>query len=169
MMPVFCPNIAIFDEAHTVEAVAADHLGLSVSEGQVDYLLNRLYNDQSQRGLLVTHSLVDAQKQVQKIRSETLRFFQDVGDWAARFCKPNGRLSGPMEIDNRLSAELTAPAIMIAEKAAAANSEANQVELQSASDRCKILADNLLLWTGRVLAIPCSGWRKVVFRRIVCR
>jgi ATP-dependent DNA helicase DinG len=140
-------DTVIFDEAHTVEAVAADHLGLSVSEGQVDYLLNRLYNDQSQRGLLVTHSLVDAQKQVQKIRSESIRFFEDVGDWAARFCKPNGRLPGPMEIDNRLSPELTALAIMIGEKAAVANSEANQVELQSASDRCKILADNLLSWT----------------------
>ncbi len=140
-------DTVIFDEAHTVESVAADHLGLSVSEGQVDYLLNRLYNDQAQRGVLVSHNLIEAQKQVQKIRSVAMKFFMDVGDWAARFCKSNGRLSGPIEIDNELPAELTHLAISIAGAAASANSEANKVELQSASDRCKILADNILSWT----------------------
>ena len=35
----------VLDEAHTVEAVAGDHLGLSVTSGQVDYILTRLYND----------------------------------------------------------------------------------------------------------------------------
>ncbi len=32
-------DAVIFDEAHTLEAVASDHLGASVSSGQVDYLL----------------------------------------------------------------------------------------------------------------------------------
>ncbi len=145
-------DTVIFDEAHTVESVAADHLGLSVSEGQVDYLLNRLYNDQAQRGLLVTHSLVECQKQVQKIRSVSMKFFDDVADWAARFCKSNGRLPGPMEIDNQLSPELFRLTIMIAEAAANANTEANKVELQSAADRCRILGDNLLSWTRQSVA-----------------
>lgn len=158
-------DTVIFDEAHTVEAVAADHLGLSVSEGQVDYLLNRLYNDQAQRGLLVTHQLLDAQKQVQKIRSVSMQFFEQVSDWSTRFCKPNGRLTGTIDVDNRLSAELSALAIMIAEAAANATSEANQVELKSASDRCKILADNLLSWTRQsvdnsVFWVERSGTQK---------
>lgn len=140
-------DTVIFDEAHTVESAAADHLGLSVSEGQVDYLLNRLYNDQAQRGLLVTYSLVEAQKQVQKIRSVSMKFFLDTADWAARFCKPNGRLSGPIEIENDLSPELSSLAIMIAAAAASATTDANKVELQSAADRCRILADNLMSWT----------------------
>jgi ATP-dependent DNA helicase DinG len=147
-------DTVIFDEAHTVEAVAADHLGLSVSEGQVDYLMNRLYNDQSQRGLLVTHQLVAAQQQVQRIRTVAMQFFMDTSDWAARFCKSNGRLSGPIEIDNRLSPELMQLAIMIGEAAASATSEANKVELQSSSDRCRILADNLLSWTRQ--SVPNS-------------
>ena len=37
-------QVVIFDEAHTLEDVAADHLGLQVSRGSVDYLLNKLYN-----------------------------------------------------------------------------------------------------------------------------
>src|SRR6185295_10606841 len=35
-------DTVIFDEAHNVEAVASDHLGVSISSGQVEYLLNKL-------------------------------------------------------------------------------------------------------------------------------
>ena len=54
----------IFDEAHTVESVAADHLGLAFCEGQIEYLLNRLYDDQQQRRLLLTHGLKSAQAEL---------------------------------------------------------------------------------------------------------
>ena len=47
-------DAVIFDEAHTLEQVAGDHLGLSVTSGQVQYLLNKLYNDRTNKGLLVT-------------------------------------------------------------------------------------------------------------------
>ena len=50
-------DVVVFDEAHTMEAVAGDHLGLSVSSGQVEYLLNKLYNDRTNRGLLVHYHL----------------------------------------------------------------------------------------------------------------
>ena len=45
-------KVVIFDEAHTLEDVAADHLGLQVGRGGVEYLLNKLYNPRQQRGLL---------------------------------------------------------------------------------------------------------------------
>lgn len=140
-------DTVIFDEAHTIESVAADHLGLSVSEGQVDYLLNRLYNEQANRGLLLTHNLKDAQKQASKIRSVATQYFSDTGEWADRFCKKNGRLMRPIDVTNELTPELSRLSIMIGDAAAAANTEANQVELKSASDRTKILADNIQSWT----------------------
>jgi ATP-dependent DNA helicase DinG len=37
-------DVVILDEAHNIEAVAGDHLGLSVTSGQVEYILNKLYN-----------------------------------------------------------------------------------------------------------------------------
>jgi ATP-dependent DNA helicase DinG len=43
-------DVVIFDEAHTLEAVAGDHLGLSITSGQVEYTLRRLYNDRTNRG-----------------------------------------------------------------------------------------------------------------------
>ena len=140
-------DTVIFDEAHTIESVAADHLGLSVSEGQVDYLMNRLYNEQANRGLLITHNLKDAQKQASKIRSKAMQFFIDTGEWAERFCRKNGRLMRPIDVPNELTTELNTLAVMIGEAAARATSEANQVELKSAGDRCRLLANNIQSWT----------------------
>ena len=42
-------RVAIFDEAHTLEDVAAEHLGLHLSRGGVDYLFNRLHNPRTGR------------------------------------------------------------------------------------------------------------------------
>src|SRR4051812_13829464 len=48
-------DVVIFDEAHTLESVASDHLGAHVSGGQIEYVLTKLYNDRTGRGLLVHH------------------------------------------------------------------------------------------------------------------
>ena len=54
-------DVVVFDEAHSLESVASDHLGLSVSSGQIDYTLSKLYNDRTNRGLLVHHRLAEAE------------------------------------------------------------------------------------------------------------
>ena len=43
----------IVDEAHTLEAVAGDHLGIGITSGQGQYILNKLYNDRTNKGILV--------------------------------------------------------------------------------------------------------------------
>ena len=55
-------DVAIFDEAHTLESVASDHLGMTVTSGQIEYLLNKLFNDRTNKGLLVHHKLVELQR-----------------------------------------------------------------------------------------------------------
>ena len=139
-------DTVIFDEAHTMEAVAADHLGLSISEGQVDYLLNKLYNDQSQRGLLLVHSLQDAQRQVQRVRTISRNYFFAVDDWSRRFCRPNGRLDRPVDISNDLSTELRRLGHMILQAAERVINESDQVELTSAGTKCQLLGDSITAW-----------------------
>ncbi len=41
-----CPeyDAAILDECHTIESVASDYLGIVVTNGQIEYTLNKLYN-----------------------------------------------------------------------------------------------------------------------------
>src|SRR5262249_11178063 len=49
-------QVVVFDEAHTLEDVAADHLGLSITRGQCDFLLNKLLHERrgAQHGLLAS-------------------------------------------------------------------------------------------------------------------
>ncbi len=49
---LFKNDFVIFDEAHTVEQVAARHIGVSVSSGQIRYSLQRLWNPRTEKGLL---------------------------------------------------------------------------------------------------------------------
>lgn len=50
-------DAAILDECHTIESVASDHLGIKVSNGQVEYTLNKLYNPHTGKGVLVALGL----------------------------------------------------------------------------------------------------------------
>ncbi len=69
---LFKNDFCVFDEAHTVERVASRHIGLSVSSAQLRYGLHRLWNPQTNRGLLavlrrgkeklVTEALKEAEK-----------------------------------------------------------------------------------------------------------
>ncbi len=51
---LFRNDFVIFDEAHTVEQVAARHIGVSVSSGQVRYALQRLWNPRTEKGILAS-------------------------------------------------------------------------------------------------------------------
>ncbi len=85
----------IFDEAHTLEDVAADHLGVQVSRGMLDYLLNKLYNPRGRKGLLAYFGSEDAVVQVEHTRGAGERFFNAVLDWLARQPRPTGRNQQP--------------------------------------------------------------------------
>ncbi len=136
----------ILDEAHTIESVAADHLGLSISEGQIEYLLNRLYNDQSNRGILITHELKQAQKLVQEIRSCSRSFFAELESVLPGCSRGNGRLTSRPPVSTELAAALDRLRCEIEDRAQKVQGEANQVELKSAADRCQLLAQSLNSW-----------------------
>src|SRR6185295_6465322 len=85
-------DVVIFDEAHNLEAVASDHLGVNLSSGQIEYVLNKLYNERTNRGLLVHHKLAEAQQQVQACRYQADELFGDLGDWTEHHGKPTRRV-----------------------------------------------------------------------------
>ena len=106
-------DVVVFDEAHTLEAVAGDHLGLSITNGQVEFTLRRLYNERTNRGLLVYHDLRDAQKQAWECRDRAERFFEDVAAWLEGQPGGNGRVRQSKIVANDLSEGLTALAGMV--------------------------------------------------------
>src|SRR5687768_11746773 len=99
-------DVAVLDEAHTVEAVAADHMGLSLTSGQVEFVLARLYNDRTNKGLLVARDLKRLQQRVDQCRYAASEFFADVWEWKCSAAPANGRVSAPLDVVNKLSPEL---------------------------------------------------------------
>src|SRR5207237_4791115 len=79
-------RVAIFDEAHNLEDVAADHLGLSITRGQADYLLRRLFHERgtTAHGLLSVHGDNAAMEQVYRTRAAVDDFFGSVLTWRLR-------------------------------------------------------------------------------------
>ncbi len=72
----------IFDEAHTLEEVAGDHLGIAVGRGAIEYVLNKLYNRQ-RRGLFASFGSMEDVRQVEATRQAAERFFNSLASWVA--------------------------------------------------------------------------------------
>lgn len=139
-------DAVIFDEAHTLEAVAGDHLGLSVTSGQVQYLLNKLYNDRTNKGLLVTRHLRDAQEMTVECHMRADDLFQDAFALARRPGHKSGRIREPNLLDNRLSPVLSKLARELRRAAAEMENESEKLDFTSAHDRLLALAGELTHW-----------------------
>lgn len=107
-------DAVIFDEAHTMEQVAAEHLGVELSQYQIDYLLNRLYNDRTNRGLLVEETarvpfgadketFERAARWVDDCRFRAEEFFASLADWLAARPGSSGRVFERKIVKNGLS------------------------------------------------------------------
>ena len=107
-------DAVIFDEAHTMEQVAAEHLGVELSQYQIDYLLSRLYNDRTNRGLLVEEmarvpfgadkeTFERAARWVDDCRFRVEEFFGDLADWLEARPGSSGRVFERKIVKNGLS------------------------------------------------------------------
>jgi ATP-dependent DNA helicase DinG len=74
---LFKNDFVVFDEAHTVEKVASRHIGLSVSSAQLRYGLQRLWNPQTNKGLLAVLRR-GREKLVADVLKEAEKFFAAV-------------------------------------------------------------------------------------------
>jgi ATP-dependent DNA helicase DinG len=72
---LFRNDFVIFDEAHTVEQVAAKHIGVSVASGQIRYSLQRLWNPRTEKGLLAVLRKGEPVKLVADVLKQSDDFF----------------------------------------------------------------------------------------------
>ncbi|MEM6778857.1 MAG: helicase C-terminal domain-containing protein [Planctomycetota bacterium] len=148
----------ILDECHTMESVAADHLGLNLTSGQFDYTLDRLYNDRTQRGLLVAHDLQGLQKRVQQCRFAATELFANVLDWKEQLESRSSRVHGPGLVDNPLSAPMEELASRLRAHADAQTNDSDRKEFQSAHDRLLSLAGGLRQWLNQTIEDESVYW-----------
>ena len=143
-------DVVVLDEAHTLEAVAGDHFGISVTSGQIEYLLNKLYNDRSNKGLLVQAKLGDAQRQVHRCRDAAAHFFADVVDWL-HDNSASGRVREPEPVADPLGPELVKLARAVKQHADTIRDEGERLNYTSAGDRLTVLAEGIDSWRTHAL------------------
>ncbi len=145
--------MAIIDKAHTLEAVAGEHLGLKLSSIGVDLTLARLYNERSQKGLLAHHKLGEAIRIARNARTAADDFFDRIEDWYER--QPtgfNGRVRAPIECPDILPEALRKLATAIGDGASTVEPVTQRIELNAAELRCRALAEDIADWTGQKAA-----------------
>ena len=99
-------DLLVLDEAHTLEAVASDHFGTSVSSGAVQTLLRELYNPRNDRGVLALADDAEAIRAARSAASAADAFFDALAEAGPPGVAPNGRLTQPNAVPNSLSPAL---------------------------------------------------------------
>jgi ATP-dependent DNA helicase DinG len=142
----------VFDEAHTLEDVAADHLGLSVTQGGVDYILNQLMAPRTHKGILASLGDEESVAQVETSRIAADHFFVALHQWHQSQPKNTGRVRQTDIVPDQLSEELTKLASKLTQLADKRQSEEEKLELTSRSTRLVSMASQMRDWLKQSLA-----------------
>jgi ATP-dependent DNA helicase DinG len=157
-------KVVLFDEAHTIEDVAADHLGIQLGRGSVEYVLNRLLNPRHRRGLLAFVGSIEAERQVEAARQAAEQFFANVQKWVSR--QPRGprhaagRADGPAAESVRVREPEIVPDVLSEELrklATAVNDlskeleDEQKIEFGAVASRLVQLAESVKQWLGQSL------------------
>ena len=145
-------DVVILDEAHTVQDVASDHLGLGLTMGQVEYNLNKLYNQGTNKGLFVHHEFADGQKAVLTTFNACEDFFSEITGWVVNNSKDPERKSQtvrvpkPYIVENQLSPHLSNIANMVRHFAEDKQNPSEKQDLVSSAERLETLAAEIEQW-----------------------
>lgn len=144
-------DVVVIDEAHTLETVAAAHLGFSVSSGQVNYALHKLYNPQANKGLLVHLNMVEAQQRAYRCMELADDLFHEVYE-QTRERGAAVRVRAPGMCQDHLSPQLSALGQMLQKVGEQVRDENERQDLQSAAQRLVTLAGSIRAWLEQSVA-----------------
>jgi len=130
----------VLDEAHSLEEVVSDYLGLEVRDGQVAWLLDLLHSPRRQKGLLGAYPAEEAKERVKVVRDAARRFFAAVAEWRARGVPANGRVLEPHIVENPLAPALRALGDALGSLRSQAETAEDEMELKNYIERAYRLA-----------------------------
>ncbi len=144
-------QIVIFDEAHNLETVAGEHLGIQVANSQVEYLLSRLYQERTGKGLLAEPEAAPIRPLVADCRNRAQEFFHQVEKWLAAHENTNGRVRQPNIVPNPLSEGLLHLAKSVRKHGEKMDSLEKRIEWLAAADRLQLLGQTIADWVRQQL------------------
>ena len=145
-------DVVILDEAHTVQDVASDHLGLGLTMGQIEYNLNKLYNQGTNKGLFVQHEFSEGQKAVLVAFNASEDFFSEITGWVVNNNKDNQRknqtvrVPKPYIVENQLSPHLSNLANLVRQFAEGKTNPSEKQELVASAERLTSIAVEIEQW-----------------------
>ncbi|MES2202657.1 MAG: ATP-dependent DNA helicase, partial [candidate division FCPU426 bacterium] len=141
-------DFLVVDEAHHLERMASEHLGIRLGMLELEQALNPVMDPRSGKGLAARLGFPgELALQTAESRSAAHHLF----DQAAGHLKVSGATVGPHGFDDAVSGHLLAVAATLKKSAEALNDEALASEVKAAAIRLEKAADGLRAWLGQTL------------------
>ncbi|MBL4808739.1 MAG: hypothetical protein JKY43_01610 [Phycisphaerales bacterium] len=139
----------VLDEAHAVEDAAADHFGVSLTEGRVGFLLRQLYQESTQRGYLAQLALVTGDIEpvdkaillVREAQRASDAFFDSLNRKLVSGGLVNGRVRSAGVVENVLSPAMNDVCLRLKRLKDDVTNDADRFELNAFAVRAKEISD----------------------------
>ncbi len=136
-------NAVIIDEAHTLEDVASNHLGLRLSAGGMVQAVQRVFHPRTGRGLLAGQDYPKEQQRCADLLMRCRSFFDDLAEWLRGRDTSILRHTNPEAIPDQLSPDLNALAATLERELEKEDLAVDRrSELSSAAKRLRRLSSN---------------------------
>lgn len=129
----------VFDEAHTLEDSAANHLGLRLSGGGLSYTLRRLFDPKRAKGMLLRsgEDALELRKDVATVEERTDRFFERVREVLETTTNDSLlRIRKPDFVPDLISQPLAALSKRLRDYSKTIEDDDVRLELESQIDKC---------------------------------
>ena len=129
-------DVVVFDEAHSLEDVATDHMGLSITDAQVRWFLDSLWSSKG-KGILADQPWGAARQQVEHTRQSAEKFWRGVASYGIQAGDdPVQRIHVADAIENTLSGQLNELAKQLRMISDQSEDLDSSNEIKSQADRC---------------------------------
>lgn len=134
---IFANDFVIFDEAHTLESVAAKEIGVGVSQSALRYVLQRLYNPRTHKGLFPVLRSAEGVRAVTDLLEDVDRFFTRVETRSVFKKGREFRVRAPDLVEDTLTPQLANVQALIVNTLKTLEDETVKAELQEQGRRIR--------------------------------
>jgi ATP-dependent DNA helicase DinG len=139
-------DAVVLDECHTIEAVAGEHLGLTIATSQVDYTLRKLFNPQTGKGLLIALGLDQLARHCRDCSEKLADTVFELNAWLDSQSIKNGRVREEAIVENRMTDSLLELSKQLERFGTNHDNATVRQDLTSASTRLQALAQSYESW-----------------------
>jgi|694.fasta_scaffold00079_46 ATP-dependent DNA helicase DinG len=139
-------DAVVFDECHTLESVASEHLGISLTTSQIDFVLRKLYNPRTEKGLLLTLDLKSMAQHAYHCMILLDDLVHDLDQWWTDRGEAQGRVREAWVVKTALPEKLVELAKQLERFGKDHDNENIRQDMMAAVARLEVLRDSLSEW-----------------------